>query len=124
MYLTYLRNAIVMPIIYLILSIVGFMLPYSQLIPFIVDHGLNLSLFWSQLFANQASSDFAFDLFVSSVVFWIFVFKEGTKLRMKFLWVYVVVNLIIGLSCALPLFLGMRLSHLKNLETQLSVEAT
>jgi Terpene cyclase DEP1 len=110
-----------MQIIYLILAIVGFVLPYSQFIPFLVDHGLNLSLFWSQLFANQASSADTLDLFTSSFVFWIFVFKEGTKLRMKFLWIYIVVNLIIGLSCALPLFLGMRLHHLK---TELLAEAT
>jgi Terpene cyclase DEP1 len=109
-----------MQIIYLILAIVGFALPYSQLIPFFADHGLNLSLFWSQLFVNQVSSDVAIDLFISSFVFWIFVFKEGTKRQMKFLWIYVVVNLIIGLSCALPLFLGIRLSRLK---TELSGDA-
>jgi hypothetical protein len=108
-------------IFYFILAIVGFALPYSQLIPFFAEHGLNLSLFWSQLFVNQVSSDFAVDLFTSSLVFWIFVFKEGTKRQMKFLWVYVVVNLIIGLSCALPLFLGIRISKLK---TQLLSEAT
>ena len=112
-----------MQVTYLILAIVGFALPCSQIIPFLVDHGLNLSLFWSQLFANQISSAFAVDLFTSSLVFWIFVFKEGTKRQMKFLWVYIVVNLIIGLSCALPLFLAMRLNHLKNLETELSGEA-
>ncbi|MFM2311825.1 MAG: hypothetical protein RLZZ04_1101 [Cyanobacteriota bacterium] len=109
-----------MQIIYFILAIVGFALPYLQLIPFFADHGLNLSLFWSQLFANQAASADTVDLFTSSFVFWIFVFKEGTKQQMKFLWIYVVVNLIIGLSCALPLFLGMRLSKLK---TQLLSEA-
>jgi hypothetical protein len=109
-----------MQITYLILAIVGFILPYSQLIPFFTDHGLNLSLFWSQLFANQASSADTVDLFTSSFVFWIFVFKEGTKRQMKFLWVYIVVNLIIGLSCALPLFLAMRLNQLK---TELSGEA-
>jgi hypothetical protein len=80
-----------------------------------------LSLFWSQLFVNQASSADTVDLFTSSFVFWIFLLKEGTKLQMKFLWVYIVVNLIIGLSCALPLFLGMRL---KNLKTELSGAAT
>ncbi|MGL5834553.1 MAG: DUF2834 domain-containing protein [Waterburya sp.] len=110
-----------MQIIYFILAIVGFALPYSQLIPFFADNGLDLSLFWSQIFANQASSANTIDLFISSFVFWIFVFKEGTKRQMKFLWIYVVVNLIIGLSCALPLFLGMRLS---NLKTQLLSEAT
>ncbi len=33
---------------------------------------------------------------------------------MKFLWVYIVLDLIIGLSFALPLFLGMRSRHLKT----------
>ncbi|MDJ0594485.1 MAG: DUF2834 domain-containing protein [Pleurocapsa sp. MO_226.B13] len=97
-----------MQIIYLILAIFGFILPYSQLVPFFIDHGLNLSLFWSQLFANQISSVFAFDLLVSSVVFWLLVFKEGKRINLKFLWLYVVLNLAIGLSFALPVFLWVR----------------
>ena len=104
-------------IIYLILAILGLILPYSQLVPFFIDNGLDLSLFWSQLFANRISTDFAFDLLVSSIVFWIFVFKEGTKLNLKPLWLYVVLNLAIGLSFALPIFLWVRSRHL---ETELS----
>ena len=107
--------------IYLVLSVLGFVLPYSQLFPFFIDNGLNLSLFWSQLFANQISSVFAFDLFVSSLVFWIFVFKEGTKLNLKSLWVYIVLNLIVGLSFALPLFLWVRSRHL---DTEFAGETT
>ena len=81
-----------MSLVYLLLSVAGFALPYSQLIPFLTANGLDLPLFWSQLLANQISTDFAFDLFISSVVFWIFVFREGTRLRLKLLWVYVVLN--------------------------------
>ena len=109
-----------MQIIYLISAILGFALPYSQLIPFFANHGFNLSLFWSQLFANRISTDFAFDLLVSSTVFWIFVFKEGTRLNLKYLWLYLVLNLSIGLSFALPLFLLVRSRHLK---TELATEA-
>ena len=98
--------------IYLVLAILGFALPYSQLIPFFIDNGFDLSLFWSQLFANRISTDFAFDLLVSSLVFWIFLYKEGKRINLKSLWVYVVLNLIIGLSFALPLFLLMRSRHL------------
>ena len=109
-----------MQIIYLISAILGFALPYSQLIPFFANQGFNLSLFWSQLFANRISTDFAFDLLVSSTVFWIFVFKEGTRLNLKYLWLYLVLNLSIGLSFALPLFLLVRSHHLK---TELATEA-
>lgn len=110
-----------MPIIYLILAILGFILPYSQLTPFLIENGFNISLFWTQLFTNQISSDFAFDLSVSSVVFGIFVFQEGTKLNLKFRWLYIVLNLAIGLSFALPLFLWVRSRHL---EKELSRQAT
>lgn len=97
-----------MQIVYLTLTVLGFVLPYSQFLYFIADNGLNLSLFGTQLFANRISSFFAFDLFVSSVVFWVLLFTEGTRLQMKWLWIYVVLNLTIGLSFALPLFLLMR----------------
>ena len=100
-----------MQIVYIILSLIGFVLPYSQLIPFVADSGLDFPLFESQLFANRISSGFALDVFVSSIVFWIFVFREGRRLQMKFLWIYVVFNLTIGLSFALPLFLLMRLQN-------------
>ena len=103
----------VLQIIYLISAILGFALPYSQLIPFFTDNGWDLSLFWSQLFVNRISTDFAFDLLVSSIVFWIFVYQEGKKLNLKNLWVYVVLNLAVGLSFALPLFLWVRSRHLQ-----------
>ena len=109
-----------MQIIYLLLSVLGFVLPYSQFVPFIANNGLDLPLFFEQLFANRISSFFAQDLFISSIVFWVFLFKEGTRLQMKFIWIYVVLNLTIGVSFALPLFLAMRS---RQLETKLTAEA-
>ncbi|MBE9047852.1 DUF2834 domain-containing protein [Pleurocapsales cyanobacterium LEGE 10410] len=99
-----------MQLTYLFLSIIGLVLPCWQLISFIYLNGLDFPLFWSQLFINQISSAFGLDLFVSSVVFWFFLFREGTRLQMKLLWIYVVLSLTVGLSFALPLFLGMRLA--------------
>jgi hypothetical protein len=111
-----------MQLTYLICAIFGFIFPYSQLIAFIIDHGLDLQLFWSQLFINHISSDFALDLFVSSVAFWFFLFQEGAKLKMRFLWIYVVLNLAIGMSFALPLFLFVRSQNID--EAQSSYVAT
>ena len=110
----------VMQIIYLILAMLGFALPYSQLIPFFAHHGFDLSLFWSQLFANRISTDFAFDLIVSSLVFGFFVIREGKKRQMQFLWLYIILNWLIGLSFALPVFLLVRLRQIDN-STQNSV---
>lgn len=98
--------------LYLILCLAGTIVPYWQFVPFIREHGLNMSLFIQQLFANSISSFFAMDVIVSSVALWLFVFVEGSRLKMRNLWLYVAANLLVGVSLALPLFLLMRQTKL------------
>jgi Protein of unknown function DUF2834 len=97
-----------MKIFYLLAAILGAVLPLSQLIPFLKEHGLDLKLFFTFLFSNSVSGFFGMDVIVSSVVLWIFVFSEGSRLGMRRLWVYVMCNLLVGVSLALPLFLLFR----------------
>ena len=97
-----------MKILYLIAAILGAVLPLSQFIPFLTTHGLDLSLFFTYLFSNGVSGFFGMDVIVSSVVLWIFVFAEGRRLGMRRLWIYVICNLMVGVSLALPLFLLFR----------------
>ncbi len=97
-----------MKIFYLLAAILGAVLPLSQLIPFLQTHGLDLKLFFTYLFSNNVSGFFGMDVIVSSVVLWIFVFSEGGRLGMRRLWLYVVCNLAVGVSLALPLFLLFR----------------
>ena len=94
--------------IYLIAAILGTVLPYYYLISFLMDEGFNLALFGEQLFTYAASSMFTVDLLLSSFVFWIFVEHEGRKAAMRHRWIYIVCNLTVGLSLALPLFLYVR----------------
>jgi hypothetical protein len=94
--------------LYLVGAILGTFLPLSQFIPFLAAHGLNLQLFFEQLFQTPVSGFFGMDVIVSSLVLWVFVFAEGRKLRMKSLWLYIVCNLAVGVSLALPLFLFFR----------------
>ena len=97
-----------MKILYLLAAILGAVLPLSQLIPFLKTHGLDLKLFFTLLFSNSVSGFFGMDVIVSSVVLWIFVFSEGGRLGMRRLWLYVLCNLAVGGSLALPLFLLFR----------------
>ena len=93
---------------YLVAAVVGTILPLWQFVPFLVRFGLDVSEFFSQLFQNNVSSFFGMDVIVSSVVLWFFVLSEGRRRQMKNLWVYVLCNLIVGVSLALPLFLFFR----------------
>ncbi|HEY0321819.1 MAG TPA: DUF2834 domain-containing protein [Pyrinomonadaceae bacterium] len=99
--------------LYLIAAILGTLLPLSQLIPFLAMYGFDVPLLFRQLFQTHASAFFGLDVIVSSVVLWLFVFSEGRRLRMKNLWVYILCNLMVGVSSALPLFLFFRERKLK-----------
>jgi hypothetical protein len=94
--------------LYLILCVLGTVLPCSQLFPFLAEHGLNIPLLVEQLFANRVSGFFGLDVIVSSIVLWVFVLTEGRRQQMKHLWIYIVCNLAVGVSLGLPLFLYMR----------------
>lgn len=103
---------------YLALCIVGTVLPYSQFVPFLWENGFDLSLFLDQLMANSVSRFAWADLVISSIALWCFVFREGSRIGMRNLWIYIVSNLLVGVSLTLPLFLLMRERWLQADSTQ------
>ena len=97
--------------LYLGLCVLGTVLPYSQFIPFLQRHGLNPSEFVAQLFANPVSGFFGWDVIVSSIVLWAFVWIEGRREGLKHRWAPIAANLAVGVSLGLPLFLYLRESR-------------
>ena len=94
--------------VYLFLCILGTVLPCSQLLPFLREHGLDVSLLFKDLFSNRISAFFGLDVIVSSIVLWVLVLTEGRRQQMRHLWIYIVCNLLVGVSLGLPLFLYMK----------------
>ena len=64
---------------YLIFCVLGILLPYSQFVPWLLEHGLNPSLFFRQLFATRISASFAMDVMVSAIVLIWFIQSEGKR---------------------------------------------
>jgi hypothetical protein len=93
---------------YLALCVLGTILPYSQFVPFLRQHGLDAGLFVTQLFASPVSGFFGWDVIVSSVVLWTFVLVEGRRARVRHLWAPLLANVLVGVSLGLPLFLYLR----------------
>ena len=93
---------------YLALCIAGTLLPYSQFVPFLREHGLDLSEFSAQLFSNRIGAFFGMDVIVSSVVLWLFVVVEGRRSAVRHLWAPIAASLTVGVSLGLPLFLYLR----------------
>jgi hypothetical protein len=100
---------------YLVLCILGTAMQYSQFVPFLLEHGLDVQLFVEQLFTNRISSFFGIDVIVSCLILWVFVFAEGTRLGIKNLWIYIASSLLGGVTLGLPLFLLMRQRKLEKI---------
>lgn len=88
--------------VYLVLAVVGAVVPYYFFIGFMAEAGMDLPGFVAALFANGAAGGFTADLLISSVVFWLYMFSRRVGPSP---WVFIVLNLTIGLSCALPAYL-------------------
>ena len=101
-------------VVYLILAVTGFVLPYYFLISFLMTHGVDARLFLTQLFGTPISTFFAVDLLISCVVFMLFLRQEAERHAMRHQWVYWISLLTVGLSFALPLFLWAREDHLES----------
>lgn len=86
--------------VFLVLSVLGAVVPYIFFMMFFAQEGLNVTAFIAALFVNGAAGGFTADLLISSFAFWVFLFAQKAQ-RIP---LYIVLNLTIGLSCALPLY--------------------
>lgn len=93
---------------YLALCVVGVVLPYDFFFPWLVDNGLDLSLFITELVSTRVGAFFGADVIVSAVALFGFVFADGRRADVKWLWAPVVGTLCVGVSFGLPLFLYLR----------------
>lgn len=106
-----------MKTVYYILWVVGIILPMHVFIPWLWEHGLDISLFFQELLANRVSHFFALDLLVVAIVTILFILVEGKRLAIEKTWIGIVGCLCIGVSFALPFFLWQREVHLQKTQS-------
>ena len=100
--------------IYLILCVLGVLLPYSQLVPYMLESGFDMPVVIQVLFSNRISAFFALDLFVSAITFLAFAWVEGRRIGMKEFWVPIAGTFLVGVSLGFPLFLYLREARVEN----------
>lgn len=94
--------------LYLGLCLVGAIAPLSQFLPWFMVHGLDLELFFSELFSTRISAFFGLDVIISAIVLIIFVLVDSKRLAVSNAWLAIVATLCVGVSLGLPLYLYMR----------------
>lgn len=104
--------------LYLGFAIVGAIIPYLFFGNFVLAEGLNLIRFIAALFSNSAAGGFTADLLISSAVFWSYMRSQ----KEPKLWLFILLNLTIGLSCALPAYLYAVTARLEK-ESEAALEA-
>lgn len=90
--------------VYLVLAVLGAVIPVAFFISFALAEGVSLIAFVMALFVNGAAGGFTADLLISSFVFWVYMFSKNDGPKPL---VFILLNCCIGLSCALPAYLWM-----------------
>ncbi|WP_428739291.1 DUF2834 domain-containing protein [Sulfurimonas sp.] len=97
--------------IYLLASILGFVLPYALFLSWLSEHGFDIALFFDEIFSSKLSLFAWADVFISALVLIAFIIYDGKRLSMQKLWLPIVATLSVGVSFGLPLFLYMKEIH-------------
>lgn len=98
---------------YLLLSIIGFVLPNIFVFLESIESG-NYLLYTRPLetmelmFANRVSSAFMMDLFFVVILFLVWSYRESQQLAMKKWWLVCVLTFTCGIAFGLPFFLYLR----------------
>lgn len=90
------------------LAALGFVLPYSQFVAWLIQHGPDPARMVADLFANGMSRFFAADVFVSAAVLLLFMHYDGRDRPVRGAWTATAGTLLVGVSFGLPLYLWLR----------------
>ena len=108
--------------VYLLLFVVGTLLPLALFWPWLVANGLNLQLFFSEIFSTSIGAFFGADVIISAIVLVIFSAAESRRLKMDnpliVVGFVIIATLCAGVSSGFPLFLYFRQRHLDGLEKE------
>ncbi|GAK09161.1 DUF2834 domain-containing protein [Geomicrobium sp. JCM 19038] len=101
---------------YGVLAVLGTILPYSQLLPWLYSYGFSMSQFFAEMSQSRMGAFAWWDVIISIIVVIGFIIYEGKRKGMKHLWVPIIASFTVGVSLALPLFLLLRQIHIEKQE--------
>jgi len=96
--------------IYLLLAILGAILPTLANIEFAKTYGpsFDIQLFIELANNNPASQSLSRDLFIGSTAVFFWIISESKRLQMKNLWIVILTTFTIAFAFSAPLFLYLR----------------
>ncbi|KQY84161.1 hypothetical protein ASD24_10290 [Paenibacillus sp. Root52] len=101
---------------YGVLTLLGIILPYMEFIPWISEHGFNMTLLLNEATQNRISAFAWLDVIIAAIVLIGFILYEGKRIGIKHKWIPIIGTLTVGVSFGLPLFLLLREIRLDKLK--------
>jgi hypothetical protein len=89
---------------YLAATIAGAVIPWYFFLQYFTAEGLSFAGFIAAAVANPAAAGVTADAVFASFVFWLFMFHRSRFAHGPAPWLFIALNLLIGLCCALPAY--------------------
>jgi hypothetical protein len=102
---------------FLVLAIVGFVVPNTMVVIFAAEHGLDLGQYLDDWFATLPSSQLVADLTIVAAAFLPWAAWEGRRIGEPRWWWTLPATFLVGLCFAVPLFLYLRERALERTPT-------
>ena len=90
------------------LSVLGAALPLATVLPWFQAEGLNLPLFFRNVFDSPVDAMFGLDVIITAIVLFAFALTEARRLKIDLIWLPLAGCLLVGPSFGLPAFLALR----------------
>ncbi len=95
--------------LYYVLAAIGLLATWYYNGQYIMNGGgLGPSEFFGAAFANSLTTAITIDVYLSALVFSVWVASDAKRLSVKWAWLYVVLCFCVGLAISLPLYLAGR----------------
>lgn len=96
------------PRVWFLLAALGTIFPWLFFGSWFATNGLAPIAFVADLFANGAAGGFSADVMISIAIFWLWSYFDARREIVKRWWLVLPAGATVGLSLALPLYLGLR----------------
>ena len=107
--------------VYALIAIIALVATWSNNIGFMRQPENRDVLSWYRaLYANQAAASFTNDLLMLALAGCIFMVIEARRLKMRFVWIYILLSGLVAISVMFPLFLIARQITISKLRVQQS----
>ncbi len=95
-------------LIFLVLAVVGVIMPYSQLPAMLEDGQYSLIDHFAAVYSSPETAFFGWDLAVAALAFIPFLIFETRRHGIRYWWISLIGSMVVGLSFGLPFFLFLR----------------